>query len=61
MDAVRRSLRRRRGLDTPRTSDNDVLMDNMLPESDASAELSDQRDPFSPIASAELEDTGQRR
>ena len=61
MDAVRRNEARRAGLDTPRTSDNDVLMDNMLPKSDASAELSDRRDPFSPIASAELEDTGQRR
>ncbi len=61
MDAVRRNERRRAGLDTPVTSDNDVLMNNMLPKSDGSAELSDRKDPFSPIASAELEDTGQRR
>ena len=61
MDAVRRREARRAGLDTPVTSDNDVLMNNMLPKSDGSAELSDRRDPFSPIASAELEDTGQRR
>ena len=41
LDAVKRNEMRGSGLDTPAMSDKDVLMDNMLPAADGSAQLED--------------------